>query len=69
MSYVICGKSSGGHLIEQWKKCLKVVAIYNCDIGIFGQRFSGGEPAETRAKNYDARSCGRSHSRSLGSEL
>jgi hypothetical protein len=66
---MVCGKSGGRYLIKQRQKSLEVVAIYNCDIGIFSQRFGGGQTTETRTKYYDSWSCGRSHRCSLGSEL
>jgi hypothetical protein len=69
MGNMVCGKSCGSHLIKQREKSLEVVAIDNCDIGIFSQRFGGGQTTETRTKNYDPWSCGRSHRCSLGSEL
>jgi hypothetical protein len=69
MGNVVCGKSRGGHLIKQREKSLEVVAIYNCDIGIFSQRFGGCQTTESRTMYYDPWSCGRSHRRSLGSEL
>mgnify|MGYP006877676391 CR=1 FL=1 len=40
--YMICGKPSSCYLIEQRQKSLKVMAIYNCDIGILSKRFGSG---------------------------